>query len=99
MGSGWPSVILRGKVCFGVGNTVSPIGVPGVESLMAILARLRFNVDLAPFAGFSLGVSGAAGIVGAASSRARALVDRRGSVMLSPRVLLIGGMHVSIEKL
>ena len=44
-----------------------------------MLVRLRFKVDFAPFAGFSLGVSGAGG---AASSRARALVDRRGSVML-----------------
>ena len=94
-------MILSGRVCFGVGNTVSPTCAPGVESLTTILARLRFNVDFAPFAGFSLGVSGAAGVAGAASSRARALVDRRGSVILGPRVLLIGahGMHVSIEKL
>jgi hypothetical protein len=54
----------------------SVMGVEGAESLTARLVRLRFNDDLAPLAGFSLGVSGAAG---AASSRARALVDRRGS--------------------
>jgi len=47
--------------------------------LTAMLVRLRFNVDFAPFAGFSAGDSGTAG---AASSRARALVDRRGSVII-----------------
>ena len=55
------------------------MGEPGTESLTAMLVRLRFNVDFAPFAGFSIGDSGAAG---AASSRARALVERRGSVMI-----------------
>jgi hypothetical protein len=50
-----------------------------MESFTAMLVRLRFNVDFAPFAGFSLDGSGA---TGAASSRARALVDRRGSVMV-----------------
>ncbi|KAJ4985305.1 hypothetical protein SVAN01_09250, partial [Stagonosporopsis vannaccii] len=54
-------------------------GVPGVDSLTATLVRLRFSVALAPFAAVSLGVAGAGG---AASSRARALVDRRGSVMV-----------------
>lgn len=81
VGSGWPSTSLSGSVCLGACAAVSPAptGVPGVDSLTATLARLRFSVDLGPFAGFSLGVSGAGG---AASSRARALVDRRGSVML-----------------
>lgn len=55
-------------------------GDDGVGSLTTMLARLRFNVDLAPFAGVfsSFGVSG----TGAASSRARARVDRRGSDIL-----------------
>jgi hypothetical protein len=79
VGSGWPSTILRGRVCFGVCCAPSPTGEPGTESLTAMLVRLRFNVDFAPFAGFSTDDSGAAG---AASSRARALVDRRGSVMV-----------------
>jgi hypothetical protein len=57
---------------------VTAAGVEGAESLTARLVRLRFNDDLAALAGFSLGVSGAAG---AASSRARALVERRGSDM------------------
>lgn len=53
------------------------MGVDGVESFTAMLPRLRFPVALAPLTGVSFGVSGA----GAASSRARALVDRRGSDM------------------
>ena len=68
----------RGSVCLGGNGAPSVMGVEGAESLTARLVRLRFNDDLAPLAGFSLGVSGAAG---AASSRARALVDRRGSDM------------------
>ena len=95
VGRGWPSTIRRGSVCFGVCVPTSPIGVLGVESLTAMLVRLRFRVDFAPFAGFSLGVSGAGG---AASSRARALVDRRGSVMFGT-LMEYHGMHVSIEKL
>lgn len=81
MGRGWPSIRRKGKVCFGVWSPVSLPGVDGVGSLITMLARLRFNVDLAPFAGvsFSFGVSG----TGAASSRTRALVDRRGSDMLN----------------
>ena len=52
-------------------------GVDGVDSLAAAtLVRLRFNDAFVPRAGFSFGVSWA---TGAASSRARALVDRRGS--------------------
>lgn len=53
------------------------MGVDGVGSFTAMLPRLRFPVAFPPFTGVSLGVSGA----GAASSRARALVDRRGSDM------------------
>jgi hypothetical protein len=57
----------------------SATGVVGVESLTAMLVALRFSDAFAPLTGFSFGVSGAAG---AASSRARALVDRRGSDIL-----------------
>lgn len=58
----------------------------GVKSLTARLARLRLSVDLAPFTGVSFGVSGGA----AASSRARALVDRRGSDILRTVPMLVG---------
>lgn len=54
-------------------------GVDGVGSWAGKLVRLRFNDAFVPRAGFSLGVSGGAGAAGAASSRARVLVDRRGS--------------------
>jgi hypothetical protein len=74
VGSGRPSLIFRGSVCLGPWG----LSTVGVESLTAMLVRLRLSVDLALLAGVSFGVSGAAG---AASSRARALVDRRGSVM------------------
>jgi hypothetical protein len=53
-------------------------------SLTAMLVRLRFSVALAPL-GVSLGVSGAVGVAGAASSRARARVERRGSDMAATR--------------
>lgn len=56
------------------------MGVDGVDSLTTTLVRLRLRATLvAPFTGVSFGVSGA----GAASSRARALVERLGSDMLS----------------
>lgn len=76
VGSGWPSAMRRGNVCFGAWG----LSVAGVGSAITTLDRLRLSVDadLVPFAGFSFGVSGA----GAASSRARALVDRLGSDML-----------------
>jgi hypothetical protein len=56
------------------------LSVVGESAPTTMLDRLRLSVDadLALLAGFSLGVSGA----GAASSRARALVDRLGSDML-----------------
>jgi hypothetical protein len=52
-------------------------------SLAAMLARLRFSEPLAP-----LDVSWTAGVAGAASSRARARVERRGSDMAD--VCLVG---------
>lgn len=76
MGSGAPSTSRRGSVCFGGSGALSPAGVDGATSLTTVLGRLRFNEDFAALAGVSLGVSGTGG---AASSRARALVDRRGS--------------------
>jgi hypothetical protein len=79
VGSGWPSAMRRGSTGLEGCCDASATGVPGAESLTATLGRLRFNVDLGPFAGFSLGVSG---VGGAASSRARALVDRLGSVIM-----------------
>lgn len=70
----------RGNVCLGSCGVPSLAGVDdGVASLMTTLARLRFNVDLAPLPGVSLGVSFGVSGAGAASSRARVLVDRRGS--------------------
>lgn len=73
VGSGWPSISLRGSVCFGGSGVPSVTGVDGVDSFTTVLVRLRFNDALALLTGVSLGGSGAA------SSRARALVDRRGS--------------------
>jgi hypothetical protein len=55
-------------------------------SLAAMLARLRFSEPLAPL-DVSLGVSWTAGVAGAASSRARARVERRGSDMADVSVL------------
>lgn len=78
VGSGWPGSIRSGSVCLGPCSAASVVGVDEVASLTARLGRFRFNVALAPFTGVSLGASGA----GAASSRARALVDRRGSDMV-----------------
>jgi hypothetical protein len=61
---------------------------------MAMLDRLRFAADLAPLAGVSFGVSGA----GAASSRARALVDRRGSDIVCSGVLSLFHRIMYISK-
>ena len=76
VGSGWPSSRRSGSVCLGGRGAPSAVGVEGVPSFTTMLARLRFNDALAALPAVSFGVSGSAG---AASSRARALVDRRGS--------------------
>lgn len=57
-----------------------------------MLVRLRFSDDLAALTGVSLGSSGAAG---AASSRARALVDRRGSDIVCVET---GTQHYAMSK-
>ena len=102
VGSGWPSAMRRGSTGLEGCCDASATGVPGAESLTATLGRLRFNVDLGPFAGFSLGVSG---VGGAASSRARALVERLGSVMMGGLLMdvhmrkpLFGYCNWSLEK-
>lgn len=67
-----------GRTSFGACCDVSVTGVAGVESF-ATVVRLRFN-DFEPvLLGVSFGGSGVA--TGAASSRARVRVDRRGSDM------------------
>jgi hypothetical protein len=71
-------------VDLGGNGAPSWVGVDGVESLTAMVESLRFSDALAPRATFAIGVSGAAG---AASSRARALVDRRGSDMSCGQVI------------
>jgi len=71
---------------WGSSSAVTAAGVPGLVASFkgvgwrTVLARLRFNDFAGLFEGVSLGVSEASGAV--ASSRARALVDRRGSDMI-----------------
>lgn len=79
VGRGFPSTTRVGRVSFGGCSTGSGTGVAGVDSLGATVTRLRFNIFADDLAGVGFGGSGV--WAGGASSRARALVDRRGSVM------------------
>ena len=80
VGNGWPSVTRMGSTGWAGGWGPSATGVPGVGSLATVaVVRLRFSDFGGGLLGVSLGVSGGGG---AASSRARALVDRRGSDMM-----------------
>lgn len=85
VGKGRPSTILMGSRCLGACCEGSRAGVAGAESFEMSTTRLRFRELAGLFAAFSLTGSGSG--AGAASSRALARVDRRGSDMSRNAIL------------